>query len=672
MKRIISLTLAFALLLAALPLPGFAAEQKLIPVQTELPDSDALFAGYVEQVFYGGSTTFGTAAGRQLTGDSKRIYDALVPVLQQIASGRRSNTRITMGQTASTGSTTYTPEIAVTFTGKAPTNAQMMAVIYALLSDLPYDLYWFDKTTGFYFSPVVSSTGTLKYLEIGFVVADNYKVTDYKTNTTRTSAAATAAANAQKIVSRYAEGSDFGKLLGYCEEICDLVEYDYKAASLGNFHEKIDPWQLIHVFDGDPDTNVVCEGYAKAFMYLCDRSSFSGETAAYTVGGWMDGGAHMWNVVTLEGRNYLVDVTNFDIGCDLFLAGASGSVTGGYRADDLRYVYDDLTLDLWGTGSDSILKLSASGYDLHSFGRWTQTLSPTTEAEGRESRSCTLCGHTETRTIPMLDLLPPVISVSVNTATGKPRIKWSAVDGAKYYRIYRSTAKSGSYTYLKSTSSTTFTDTTAKAGQNYYYKVKSLTEDCQRLSPFSNIVNRACDLPMPVVTMKVNTATGKPKPTWEAVSGAAKYRIYRSEKKSSGYSLLKNTTATSYIDTTAVVGENYYYKVKAIHSNSAADSAFSEVINRVCDLPKPDVTITRLNGDPRLKWDAIPDAEKYYIYRSTSEDGEYSHIKTTVTATSYTDTTAKAGTTYYYKVKALHQVSAANSAYSIVRSITAK
>ena len=32
-----------------------------------------------------------------------------------------------------------------------------------------------------------------------------------------------------------------------------------------------DPWQLIYVFDDDPDTNVVCEGYAKAFKYEADE-----------------------------------------------------------------------------------------------------------------------------------------------------------------------------------------------------------------------------------------------------------------------------------------------------------------------------------------------------------------------------------------------------------------
>lgn len=46
--------------------------------------------------------------------------------------------------------------------------------------------------------------------------------------------------------------------------------------------------ELIWVFDGDSSTNVVCEGYAKAFQYLCDLSgaytfwSDSNEIVIYT------------------------------------------------------------------------------------------------------------------------------------------------------------------------------------------------------------------------------------------------------------------------------------------------------------------------------------------------------------------------------------------------------
>ena len=682
MKRVFSLLLAAVLLLGCLPAGACASQSRLLDVmnaeptavESDLPGSDELFAGYVEQVFYGGASTFGTAGGRQLSGDYKLIYDALAPVMGQIAAGQRSSAVISMGQTAVYQGVTYTPDVDVTFSVSVPSNKAILNVIYALLSDLPYELYWFDKTTGWSTSYIVSTSGTLKYLEIGFTVAENYRAGSdaYVTDTAKCSAAARAAANARDIVEEYAGSGDYAMLRGYADTICGLVKYDYNAAYYGDYAECIDPWQIIYVFDGDSSTNVVCEGYSKAFMYLCDLSSFSGDTAAYTVGGDMEGGAHMWNVVTLDGSNYLVDVTNYDLGYPLFLAGGSGSITGGYTVSDITYVYDSYTTNLWGTDSDSILKLSSEDYVPHVWGDWVQVTAPTLSTRGKEQRVCTLCGETETRSVAALTLGAPTVSSSVNAATGKPVIKWSAVTDAQYYRIYRSSTASGEFEYLKSTSSLSYTDTSAKVGKNYYYKVRSLNQDHDKISAFSNAVNRACDLPRPEVTMKVQTATGKPKLVWEDLSGAIEYRIYRSTAKSSGYSLLDTTSSDVYVDTSAAVGTNYYYKIIAVHTNSASNSAYSNAVNRVCDLAKPVVTITRSGGDPKIKWGTVEGAEKYYIYRATSKNGAYTHVKTAVTARSYTDTAATAGKTYYYKVMAIHSNSAANSAFSDVKYITAK
>ena len=133
------------------------------------------------------------------------------------------------------------------------------------------------------------------------------------------------------------------------------------------------PWQIIYVFDNDPTTKVVCEGYSKAFKYLCDLSTFlNPNISCYLVTGTMNGGNHMWNIVTMkDGKNYLVDVTNsedgtFGAGGELFLTGASGNISIGYTVyssnGQVKYVYDDRTKDLWGTSSSSILSVASSDY----------------------------------------------------------------------------------------------------------------------------------------------------------------------------------------------------------------------------------------------------------------------------------------------------------------------
>lgn len=158
------------------------------------------------------------------------------------------------------------------------------------------------------------------------------------------------------------------------KHICSQVTYNQTAAENDNTPYG-DPWQLIYVFDDNPNTNVVCEGYAKAFQYLCDLSEFT-DTACYTVSGTMTGGTgagpHMWNIVTLGGNNYLVDVTNCDgtsVGNtdQLFLKAPDpgGNVDTKYTftidtSNVVNYTYDEGQITLYG---GDILTLAASDYD---------------------------------------------------------------------------------------------------------------------------------------------------------------------------------------------------------------------------------------------------------------------------------------------------------------------
>jgi hypothetical protein len=113
---------------------------------------------------------------------------------------------------------------------------------------------------------------------------------------------------------------------------------------------------------------VVCEGYAKAFKYLCDLSNFQ-DAECLIASGIMSGGSgagnHMWNVMKMDdGYSYLIDVTNCDEGTIgapnlLFMAyGPSGSYNQTYtfpvRNTSIHYTYDDDTKALFSEGELSI------------------------------------------------------------------------------------------------------------------------------------------------------------------------------------------------------------------------------------------------------------------------------------------------------------------------------
>ena len=269
----------------------------------------------------------------------------------------------------------------------------------------------------------------------------------------------------------------------------------------------------------------------------------------------------------------------------------------------------------------------------------------------------------------------PTVKATYMGATGKPYIRWNAVANVSKYEVYRATSKNGTYTLLGTTTDTNYTDNKAGSGYTYYYKVRAISKvKSSANSVFSTPVAGICHCAKPTVKATYMGTTGKPYIRWNAVANVSKYEVYRATSKDGTYTLLGTTTATNYTDNKAGTGYTYYYKVKAISKvKSSANSVFSTPVAGICHCAKPTVKVAATSaGKPRLTWNAVAGASKYEVYRATSKNGTYTKMYTT-TRTSYTNTSAKAGTTYYYKVKAVSKVkSSANSVFSTAVSITVK
>ena len=233
-------------------------------------------------------------------------------------------------------------------------------IIDTLVMANPYNFYWFGNSYSWVYGASLGGNKLTLLIDISFKVSVNYQgANEYIVDSKYGALVNTAHEKALGIVNKYASLDDYNKLKAYRDEICDLTEYNTPASQGGVAYGN--PWQMIWVFDGDPDTTVVCEGYSKAFQFLCDSSTFQNSNVyVNSVTGQMDGGNHMWNVVHMDdGNNYLVDVTNCDsLGRDvLFLRGKASNLTGklGYNIavslqsiSNIVYEYDtdSLTPDI--------------------------------------------------------------------------------------------------------------------------------------------------------------------------------------------------------------------------------------------------------------------------------------------------------------------------------------
>ena len=411
------------------------AEEVVVDGEKGGPSSDELFAEFVERSFEGQPLSAASAKKRSavsaLQGNDRMVYNHLAGLLPQIAAGERASTEfeITPAILGLENNSWTAEELGIDAVvikdenGKAYISAEAKErldinfdkIIDVLLAEHPYELYWYNKTSGgrttkttFGLTAYYDRTRKIYYLStksnmyLRFAVAEEYAAGEYLVDTSIGQSVQSAVNNANEIVAEYSGASDEEKLRGYKDDICDLVSYNYAASgntSYGN------PWQMIWVFDGDPDTNVVCEGYSKAFKYLCDHTEFEGSIECILVGGYLARTGkepHMWNVLKMEdGNNYLVDVTNCDARTagypdKLFLAGTTETKTDsddntGYYFGTVRltYYYDSDTLGIF---DEADLQLFPHNYGEHVWS--TESIidvEPTCTEDGFKSFHCEIC-----------------------------------------------------------------------------------------------------------------------------------------------------------------------------------------------------------------------------------------------------------------------------------------
>ena len=637
-KKILAALMAAVMLFTILPLgtldTAWAEERASATASEGSISGGKLLEGYLyrlagmdirsyENGFNSSSMAATYSAKANLNAEEQTVYNTLKAEIEKIASGQRKDTNIKT-------------------TGVLGSQASADKVWHALLSDLPYELYWHDKVIGINYAYTLAADNTpFKDVTFSFAVGQEFRGKDM--TTTNIPNVPAAVQTARSVVAANASKSDHDKLQAYRQYICDQVSYNYAAARGEYANSYGNPWQLLWVFDGDSTTNVVCEGYAKSFKYLCDlteeSNGWTGDVETISVTGTMGTENHMWNIVRIGGGNYLVDVTNCDTGMKgypqkLFLRGAVGDGIS-YTVENTVYTYGTETRTGFAAAD---LKLSGTDY----------TPAATT-------------------------LTAPTVTLKADAASGQPVISWSKVGGATRYEVYRSaTGKANSFSIIRRTSALTYTDVNAAAGNTYYYVVRAMKGSgssavYSKFSPAQSIQYAITSLNAPSMTL-TSAASGQPVISWTKVNGAAQYEIYRSVDGKK-FSIIRRTAALAYTDTSAAAGTTYYYKVRAMSGSMYSDFCPAQSIQyAITSLNAPTMTLTSAaSGQPVVSWTKVNGAAQYEVYRSaTGKANSFSIIRRT-SALTYTDVNAAAGNTYYYVVRAIN--GSVKSAFCAAQSI---
>ena len=272
-------------------------------------------------------------------------------------------------------------------------------------------------------------------------------------------------------------------------------------------------------------------------------------------------------------------------------------------------------------------------------------------------------------------LAAPDVEVTARQSDGAPVLTWNKQTYATGYQVWAAESENGPYTKIITAKGTKVTHGSAKTGRTYFYKVVAINTDNEQMnSAESAIVSMTVKAPLaaPTARLSIVASTGKPRLTWTHVDGAVKYEVYRATGKNGQFQMIYDTkTGSRMTNTSAEVGKTYYYKVCAVAADGTK-SAFSATKHMTCDCGRPTVEISlRSDGAPVLRWNKIDGATGYQVYRSTSRDGSYTRLAT-ARGTKLTNGSAKAGVTYFYKVRAIADNRYATGAFSSVVSIRAK
>jgi len=245
--------------------------------------------------------------------------------------------------------------------------------------------------------------------------------------------------------------------------------------------------------------------------------------------------------------------------------------------------------------------------------------------------------YTETKngstSIPTQKLPAPTNLVVTPNNNLSITLTWTPVQDAGYYVVLRTTDASWeNYIILTGTAtSTVYTDNTIKNGVTYFYKIgakKYYSSD--PVGELSEAVEARVTINQLLVTSISVTAMNDDTimVTWNSISEANKYRIYRGKNNTSLSSMEVladvNAPQIEYFDQ-LLEPATYYYRISVINSEGI-EGNLSTVYNGVSvGSPSYNLTATPHGRVITLAWDPIP-YNTIFIYGSFNETGPYALI----------------------------------------------
>jgi len=249
------------------------------------------------------------------------------------------------------------------------------------------------------------------------------------------------------------------------------------------------------------------------------------------------------------------------------------------------------------------------------------------------------------------------VSIETNGTSGDTQLYLYGANNTTNSIAYDDDTGNGAFSLINRTG------TSALDPGTYYIKVQGYNNNT-RITAYTLSMTATPSATVPTAPLGLTAtavSTSQINLTWSDVSTETGYRIER-RTETGAWTTTTNpalgANVTSYQDKGLVAGSVYYYRVLAYNTVGNALNYSPEANARTIAavLPPTNVVATDRTYTDKVQvtWSAAVNTAKYEVWRNTSNNsGTASKISgTDVVGLSYADTTAVAGTTYYYWVKA--------------------
>jgi fibronectin type 3 domain-containing protein len=226
----------------------------------------------------------------------------------------------------------------------------------------------------------------------------------------------------------------------------------------------------------------------------------------------------------------------------------------------------------------------------------------------------------------------PVLNTEIVSTPNAITFTWSKVTGADGYRIYRSDYGITPFDVISNSETTTYSNSSLEPAMQYTWQVAAYNSSGETRSAEKPTLTR----PSAPNATATATSTSNITITWDAVTGATGYNIYRNTSAEGPFTDANKINpspviGTSQPDSGRATATRYYYQVEALNAGGGTRSITVSATTRLPTPAAPTVDRQLATG-MKLSWPSVVGATTYRVYYSTANIFDVSGQYQTVTA----------------------------------------